>query len=108
MLPADGVLWLRLQRDANVRRVSLFSYTARAKCSISQPDHTKTIEGVLFKALVKVGAVSQDNADNPTKVYCAANAGQYLFNVICNRSALREQHEPMQVSTPLVTSYPSK
>jgi len=33
-----------------------------------QPDHTRTIEGVLFNALVKVGAVSQDNADNPTKV----------------------------------------
>lgn len=27
-----------------------------------------TIENVLFNALVKVGAVSQDNADNPTKV----------------------------------------
>jgi tRNA U38,U39,U40 pseudouridine synthase TruA len=33
-----------------------------------QPEHTRTIEGVLFNALVKVGAVSQDNADNPTKV----------------------------------------
>ncbi|KAF8202256.1 pseudouridine synthase [Pholiota molesta] len=32
-----------------------------------QPDHTRTIEGVLFNALVKVGAVSQDNADNPLK-----------------------------------------
>ncbi|OCH96254.1 tRNA pseudouridine synthase [Obba rivulosa] len=28
----------------------------------------KTIEGVLFNALVKIGAVSKDNADNPTKV----------------------------------------
>lgn len=26
------------------------------------------MEGVLFNALVKIGAVSQDNADNPTKV----------------------------------------
>jgi tRNA pseudouridine38-40 synthase len=36
-------------------------------CFLSQPD-VRTIEGVLFNALVKVGAVSQDNADNPTKV----------------------------------------
>jgi tRNA pseudouridine(38-40) synthase len=33
----------------------------------SQPD-TRTIEGVLFDALVRVGAVSADNADDPTKV----------------------------------------
>ncbi|KAH9926961.1 pseudouridine synthase [Fomitopsis serialis] len=34
-----------------------------------QPDQSvRTIEGVLFDALVRVGAVSQDNADNPTKV----------------------------------------
>ena len=26
------------------------------------------MEGVLFNALVKIGAVSQDNADDPTKV----------------------------------------
>ncbi|OBZ74202.1 tRNA pseudouridine synthase 1 [Grifola frondosa] len=30
--------------------------------------NSRTIEGVLFDALVKVGAVSQDNADNPVKV----------------------------------------
>ena len=35
----------------------------------SQPDpKLRTIEGVLFDALIKVGAVSQDNSDNPTKV----------------------------------------
>ncbi|KAH9940804.1 tRNA pseudouridine synthase [Epithele typhae] len=28
----------------------------------------RTIEGVLFNALIKVGAVSQDNSDNPSKV----------------------------------------
>lgn len=39
-----------------------------------QPDHTRTIEGVLFNALVKIGAVSQDNADNPTKVGLARAA----------------------------------
>jgi tRNA pseudouridine38-40 synthase len=33
----------------------------------SQPD-ARTIEGVLFDALVRVGAVSSDNADDPTKV----------------------------------------
>ncbi|KAI0299306.1 pseudouridine synthase [Russula brevipes] len=32
-----------------------------------QPD-ARTIEGVLFDALVRVGAVSSDNADDPTKV----------------------------------------
>ena len=36
---------------------------------LSQPGPIPlTIENVLFNALVKVGAVSQDNADNPTKV----------------------------------------
>ncbi len=35
--------------------------------SCSQPD-VRTIEGVLFDALVKTGAVSQDNADDPVKV----------------------------------------
>lgn len=30
--------------------------------------HVKTIEGTLFDALVRVGAVSKDNADNPAKV----------------------------------------
>ena len=35
----------------------------------SQPDpKLRTIEGVLFDALIKVGAVSKDNSDNPTKV----------------------------------------
>ncbi|KAI0630861.1 pseudouridine synthase [Trametes polyzona] len=34
-----------------------------------QPDpKVRTIEGALFDALIKVGAVSQDNSDNPTKV----------------------------------------
>lgn len=28
----------------------------------------RTIEGVLFEAMVKAGAVSQDNADDPVKV----------------------------------------
>jgi len=33
----------------------------------SQRD-VRTIEGVLFNAMVKAGAVSQDNADDPLKV----------------------------------------
>jgi tRNA pseudouridine38-40 synthase len=33
----------------------------------SQPN-IRTIEGVLFDAMVKAGAVSQDNADDPVKV----------------------------------------
>lgn len=34
----------------------------------------KTIEGVLFEAFVKSGAVSQDNADDPVKVSLARAA----------------------------------
>jgi tRNA U38,U39,U40 pseudouridine synthase TruA len=33
----------------------------------SQRD-VRTIEGVLFEAMVKAGAVSQDNANDPSKV----------------------------------------
>jgi len=37
--------------------------------SFSQKDKSlKTIEGILFEALVKAGAVSQDNADDASKV----------------------------------------
>ncbi|KAG5335380.1 hypothetical protein C0989_001300 [Termitomyces sp. Mn162] len=39
-----------------------------------QPDHSKTIEGILFQALVRVGAVSQDNADDPLKIGLARAA----------------------------------
>ncbi|KAG6812780.1 hypothetical protein H0H92_000550 [Tricholoma furcatifolium] len=39
-----------------------------------QPDHSKTIEGVLFQALVRAGAVSQDNADDPVKIGLARAA----------------------------------
>ncbi|THH11866.1 hypothetical protein EW145_g374 [Phellinidium pouzarii] len=38
-----------------------------------QPD-VRTIEGVLFKALIAAGAVSQDNADDPVKVNLARAA----------------------------------
>jgi hypothetical protein len=36
----------------------------------SQPN-VRTIEGVLFEALVKAGAVSKDNADDPVKASVA-------------------------------------
>ena len=48
------------------KKILIFSY--------SQPGPIPlTIENVLFNALVKVGAVSQDNADNPTKVRVVIN-----------------------------------
>ena len=59
-------------------------------------------------ALVKLGAVFQDNADNPSKIRNVANVELYIFNLVCVRSALRERHELMQVFTLLVTSYLSK
>ncbi|KAG5635784.1 hypothetical protein H0H81_010127 [Sphagnurus paluster] len=39
-----------------------------------QPNHTKTIEGVLFQAMVRAGAVSEDNADDPVKIGLARAA----------------------------------
>ncbi|KAK2463585.1 hypothetical protein APHAL10511_004336 [Amanita phalloides] len=39
-----------------------------------QPDVSRTIEGTLFNALVDVGAVSTDNADDPVKVNLARAA----------------------------------
>jgi hypothetical protein len=40
---------------------------------------TRTIEGTLFEALVKAGAVSQDNADDPVKVL-------FYFSCLCGPS----------------------
>jgi tRNA pseudouridine38-40 synthase len=48
----------------------------------SQKD-VKTIEGVLFNALVKIGAVSQDNADDPTKVNVLLTHFLSLSNAHC-------------------------
>lgn len=39
-----------------------------------QPDHARTIEGVLFQSMVRAGAVSQDNADDPVKISLARAA----------------------------------
>ena len=44
-----------------------FTLWLLVRISARQPG-VKTIEGVLFEALVRAGAVSQDNADNPSKV----------------------------------------
>lgn len=40
---------------------------------LSQPN-ARTIEGVLFEAFVKSGAVSEDNADDPVKISLARAA----------------------------------
>lgn len=58
----------------------------------SQPDGVKTIEGVLFKALVDAGAVSQDNADDPVKVSGPEPVPFVQLNPYC-RSALQEPLE---------------
>lgn len=49
----------------------------------------KTIEGVLFKALVDAGAVSQDNADDPVKVSGLESVHFAQLN-LHPRSALQE------------------
>lgn len=45
----------------------IFLWLPRKLNYCSQPN-VRTIEGVLFDALVKAGAVSDDNADDPVKV----------------------------------------
>ena len=56
--------------------VSVFIRDTHSFFPPSQPGPIPlTIENVLFNALVKVGAVSQDNADNPTKV------GVFISNI---------------------------
>ena len=47
----------------------------RSYLEYSQPD-VRTIEGVLFEAMVKAGAVSQDNANDPAKV-CSYMSNTY-------------------------------
>lgn len=51
-----------------------FSGTHQPYLQYSQPD-VRTIEGVLFEALVKAGAVSQDNANDPAKVLHSYTSG---------------------------------
>ena len=77
MCSIDWFLWFWIQRNAGVRRKT-FLFTQREQFSETttpppspfpnrQPD-VRTIEGELFSALVKAGAVSKDNADDPVKV----------------------------------------
>ena len=44
------------------------SQNASAAAPDAPPTATRTIEGILFKALVDVGAVASINADDPKKV----------------------------------------
>ena len=72
MRAAYWVLRGWVQWHANVRLrpcLSLIRWRLHRTLRLSQPDpKLRTIEGVLFDALIKVGAVSKDNSDNPTKV----------------------------------------
>jgi hypothetical protein len=64
----DRILRLWFQWNADVRACCLPEMlTGRHTHLLSQRD-VRTIEGDLFKALIKSGAVSQDNADDPVKV----------------------------------------
>lgn len=65
----------------------------------------KTIEGELFGALVRAGAVSQDNANDPVKVRSIFNP---LAILIFARSTLVEQPVQMQESMLLEMSYHSR
>ncbi|GLB41831.1 putative pseudouridine synthase [Lyophyllum shimeji] len=70
--PADRLETLRLPK----RRCALligFCGSGYKGMQI-QPDHSTTIEGVLFQAMVRAGAVSKDNADDPVKVGLARAA----------------------------------
>ena len=66
-------------------------YTQLFLSSISsQPDHDRTIEGVLFQAMVRAGTVSQDNADDPVKVNeCLPLARSFTFSYFVDQSCTR-------------------
>lgn len=71
-----------LQSEASIyyspkEHVDLFLYLL---WSFSSNPSAKTIEGDLFKAMVKAGAVSKDNADDIKKV-CS---GSYCFVCSCD------------------------
>jgi hypothetical protein len=69
----------------------------------SQKD-ANTIEGNLFAALVKAGAVSEDNSDDPVSGII------FWLNGVLNKSRPRsisnDPHEPMQEYMLLATSSP--
>jgi len=72
--------------------------------SPSQPN-VRTIEGVLFDALVRAGAVSKDNADDPTKVLPRPRLPVVELSVVY-RSISDEPLEQTQASTLRATSCP--
>ena len=44
------------------------SQNTRALNEADEANNVRTIEGILFKAMVNAGAVSKDNANDPVKV----------------------------------------
>ncbi|GJJ13518.1 hypothetical protein Clacol_007772 [Clathrus columnatus] len=69
--PVNGDKRLRLPK----RNCALLIGFCGTGCNGMQiQPNVRTIEGVLFEAMVKVGAVSQDNADDPVKVGLARAA----------------------------------
>lgn len=64
----------------------------------SQKDVPKTIEGTLFNALVRAGAVSEDNADAAAKV-CASFRTYALPLTTIYRCHSAVQHAQTQAST---------
>jgi hypothetical protein len=67
MCAAGRVLWHGVQWHANVCEAAKPEQELSHSFGFRQPN-VRTIEGVLFSAMVKAGAVSQDNADDPVKV----------------------------------------
>ena len=74
----------------------------------SQPS-VRTIEGVLFDALMRAGAVSKDNADNPTKVLthplplvvpCLQSAGQSWTGGMYGRGRPRRRQRRVHETDP--------
>lgn len=78
MCASDGFLWFCISRNAIVRPPIIasgpfYSFISSQKPPPGKPDY-KTIEGELFEALVRAGAVSKDNSNDPLKVNFARAA----------------------------------
>lgn len=73
--------------------------------SVSQKD-ANTIEGNLFAALVKVGAVSEDNSDDPVG---GIISDSFEHSINCRRRSIsNDPPELMQEYMLLETSFPLK
>ena len=68
----------------------------------------RTIEGVLFESLVKAGAVSQDNADDPLKVFTCRQLVVFFGGLKTFRLIWDAQLGQMLVSMPQEMLFPSK